>query len=82
MEEMKKALSDNDTHIQLSNLERRWQVIKREKRQNIKDKRIKDKSKPIGTHTESSNLERGCQVVNQTDKDKRLWFTTTKYKEK
>ena len=27
LEEMKKALSDNDTHIQLSNLERRWQVI-------------------------------------------------------
>ena len=26
LEEMKKALSDNDTHIQLSNLERRWQV--------------------------------------------------------
>ena len=27
LEEIKKALSDNDTHIQLSNLERRWQVV-------------------------------------------------------
>ena len=35
LEEMKKALSDNDTHIQLSNLERRWQVIN----QTDKDKR-------------------------------------------
>ena len=27
LEEIKKALSDNGTHIQLSNLERRWQVV-------------------------------------------------------
>ena len=27
LEDIKKALSDNDTHIQLSNLERRWQVV-------------------------------------------------------
>ena len=43
LEEMKKALSDNDTHIQLSNLERRWQVSnqtdKRQKKTRQKDER-------------------------------------------
>ena len=49
LEEMKKALSDNDTHIQLSNLERRWQVSnqtdKRQKKTRQKKTRQKDERK-------------------------------------
>ena len=45
LEEIKKALSDNDTHIQLSNLERRWQVSNQTKDKTTKQDKNKTKTK-------------------------------------